>query len=57
MERIDIQQPYVLGISFGAGVAMEFYHRYPDVPRTLVLALTYVGLNKDGYRYFYRNYR
>ena len=31
------------GLSFGAGLALEFYRRYPAIRRTLVLASAYAG--------------
>lgn len=41
--RIGLNKPHLLGLSFGGGLALEFYHRYPDVPATLVLASAYAG--------------
>ncbi len=43
IEKMGIQKPHILGISFGAGLALEFYHRYPDLPKTLILASAYAG--------------
>lgn len=43
IEKIGIQKPHILGISFGAGLTLEFYQRYPDIPKTLILASAYAG--------------
>lgn len=40
---LELERPHVLGLSFGGGLALEFYRRYPAVPRTLVLASAYAG--------------
>jgi pimeloyl-ACP methyl ester carboxylesterase len=37
------RRPHVLGLSFGAGLALELYRQHPKVPRTLVLAGAYAG--------------
>jgi pimeloyl-ACP methyl ester carboxylesterase len=34
---------HVLGLSFGGGLALEFYRRHPEVPRSLILAGAYAG--------------
>lgn len=36
-------RPHVLGHSFGGGLALELYRRYPSIPRSLVLAGGYAG--------------
>ena len=43
INEIGVERPHVLGISFGSGLALEFYRRYPAIPRTLVLASAYAG--------------
>lgn len=43
IEEISLDQPHVLGLSFGGGLALEFYHRYPAILKTLVLASAYAG--------------
>ena len=43
VEELDLESPHVLGLSFGGGLALEFYRRYPGVPRSLVLASAYAG--------------
>lgn len=43
IEEIGLVKPHVLGLSFGAGLALEFYHRYPNTPRSLILASAYAG--------------
>jgi pimeloyl-ACP methyl ester carboxylesterase len=43
IDKIGLERPHVLGLSFGGGLALEFYRRYPDTPKTLVLASAYAG--------------
>jgi len=43
IQEIGIQRPHVLGLSFGSGLALDFYRRYPAIPRKLVLASAYAG--------------
>ena len=43
INAIGLERPHVLGLSFGSGLALEFYRRYPAVPATLVLASAYAG--------------
>ena len=40
---LGLVRPHVLGLSFGAGLALELYRRHPLLPRTLVLASAYAG--------------
>ena len=40
---IGLKRPHLLGLSFGGGLALEFYRRYPSVPKTLILASAYAG--------------
>jgi pimeloyl-ACP methyl ester carboxylesterase len=41
--EIGLEQPHVLGLSFGAGLALELYRRHPSIPRALILASAYAG--------------
>ena len=43
IRKIGLVRPHVLGISFGGGLALELYHRYPTIPRSLILASAYAG--------------
>lgn len=43
VESLSLEQPHIAGLSFGAGLAIEFYGRHPQVPRSLVLAGAYAG--------------
>lgn len=43
IDALGIERPHVTGMSFGGGLALELYRRYPSVPRTLVLASAYAG--------------
>lgn len=43
IQEIGLMRPHVLGLSFGSGLALEFYRRYAKVPRKLVLASAYAG--------------
>ena len=40
---LDLKHPHVLGLSFGGGLALEFYQRHPKIPRSLILASAYAG--------------
>jgi pimeloyl-ACP methyl ester carboxylesterase len=40
---LALERPHILGLSFGGGLALQFYQRYPDVTRSLVLASAYAG--------------
>ncbi|CAN5557966.1 alpha/beta hydrolase [soil metagenome] len=40
---LELERPHVLGLSFGAGLALELYKRSPETPRTLILASAYAG--------------
>ena len=40
---LDLKQPHVLGLSFGGGLALEFYQRHPKIPRWLILASADAG--------------
>lgn len=43
MNKIGLKKPHVLGLSFGGGLALEYYRWYPSVPSTLILASAYAG--------------
>jgi pimeloyl-ACP methyl ester carboxylesterase len=43
IEAIGLEHPHLLGLSFGAALALELYRRHPLVPRSLVLAGAYAG--------------
>ena len=43
IELLGLKQPYVVGLSFGAALALELFRRHPEVPRALVLAGAYAG--------------
>ncbi len=43
IDALGLDAPHVLGLSFGGGLALELYRRYPDVPATLTLASAYAG--------------
>lgn len=43
LDAAGVEQPHILGLSWGGIVAQEFYRRYPDRTRSLVLAGTYAG--------------
>jgi pimeloyl-ACP methyl ester carboxylesterase len=40
---LGLVRPHVLGLSFGGGLAIALSDRYPDLPRSLVLASAYAG--------------
>ena len=43
IDALGLEAPHVLGLSFGGGLALEHYRRYPEVPATLTLASAYAG--------------
>ena len=43
IEALGLEQPHVLGLSFGSGLALELYRWHPGIPRTLILASAYAG--------------
>ena len=43
IDALGLGRPHVLGLSFGAVLALELYRWHPTVPRTLVLASAYAG--------------
>jgi pimeloyl-ACP methyl ester carboxylesterase len=40
---LGLQRPHVGGLSFGAGLALNVYERYPELPCSLALAGAYAG--------------
>jgi pimeloyl-ACP methyl ester carboxylesterase len=40
---LGLDRPHVVGLSFGAGLALELYRRHRHVPASLVLASAYAG--------------
>jgi pimeloyl-ACP methyl ester carboxylesterase len=43
IDGIGLDRPHVLGLSFGAGLALELYRRHPATARSLLLASAYAG--------------
>lgn len=43
INEIGVERPHILGLSFGSGLALGFYRRYPEIPVTLVLTSAYAG--------------
>lgn len=43
IEALGLGRPHVIGLSFGAALALELYRRHPALPATLVLASAYAG--------------
>lgn len=43
LDHLDIRHPHVLGLSFGGGLAIAFYERYPKIPKSLILVSAYAG--------------
>lgn len=43
IDALGLERPHVAGLSFGGGLAIQLYHRYPAVPRSLILAGAYTG--------------
>jgi pimeloyl-ACP methyl ester carboxylesterase len=43
VRALELERPHVVGLSFGAGVAIALYERDPNLPRSLVLASAYAG--------------
>jgi pimeloyl-ACP methyl ester carboxylesterase len=40
---LGLESPHVAGLSFGGILALAFYGRHPDIPKTLILASAYAG--------------
>ena len=43
LRAIGLEQPHVLGLSWGSVLALELYRQHPDVPASLLLASAYAG--------------
>ena len=43
IRALELDRPHVLGLSFGAGLALALYGRQPSLPASLVLASAYAG--------------
>lgn len=43
LDAVGVQQPNLLGLSWGSTIALELYRRHPTVPRSLVFASAYAG--------------
>ena len=43
LQALGIEQPHVLGLSFGSGYALELYRAHPVIPQSLILASAYAG--------------
>lgn len=43
LRALRLEHPHVVGLSFGAGLALELYRRHPQLPASLVLASAYAG--------------
>lgn len=43
LEEIGVNEAIILGISFGGGLAIEFYNRHPDAAKALILVSAYAG--------------
>jgi pimeloyl-ACP methyl ester carboxylesterase len=43
IKALGLGRPYVLGHSFGGGLALELYGRHPRIPQALILAGAYAG--------------
>lgn len=43
IDALGVERPHIVGLSFGGGLALELFHRHPEVPRSLVLASAYAG--------------
>lgn len=43
LEVVGVEQPHVLGLSWGSSVALELYRRHLQVPASLILASAYAG--------------
>jgi pimeloyl-ACP methyl ester carboxylesterase len=43
LNKITLKRSHLLGLSWGSSLALEFYHRYPNIPLSLILASAYAG--------------
>lgn len=49
IKKLDIESPVILGPSMGGRITLNFYFKYKDVPRALVLVGT-VGIEENAHR-------
>jgi pimeloyl-ACP methyl ester carboxylesterase len=43
IEALDLAPAHVAGLSFGGGLALQLFHRHPEIVRSLVLVSAYAG--------------
>lgn len=43
IDHLEIEHSHILGLSFGGGLAIALYERYPEIPQTLILVSAYAG--------------
>ena len=43
IDHLNIEHLHILGISFGGGLALAYYERYPEKPQSLILVSAYAG--------------
>lgn len=43
IDELNLERPHILGISFGGGLALEFYRKFPEIPASLILVSAYAG--------------
>jgi pimeloyl-ACP methyl ester carboxylesterase len=43
IQSLNLQNPHILGLSFGGGLALELYRQYPEIPKSLILVSAYAG--------------
>jgi pimeloyl-ACP methyl ester carboxylesterase len=43
VNALNLTSPHVAGLSFGGALALELYHRWPRMPKSLTLAGAYAG--------------
>ena len=43
IDNLKLVKPHIVGLSFGAGLALELYKQRPDLPRSLTLVSAYAG--------------
>jgi pimeloyl-ACP methyl ester carboxylesterase len=43
LQALGLEQPHVLGLSWGGGLALELFRQAPKIPKTLLLCSAYAG--------------
>lgn len=43
INELGLTKPHLVGLSFGGGLAIDFFHNYPEIPGSLILASAYAG--------------